>query len=570
MRDLLRLLKLWRPAWPWLLGAVLVSLLTTLANLTLMATAGWFVTAMAVAGATGSAINYFTPSSIIRFTAIVRTGGRWLDRVLGHEATFRLLSATRTALFSRLEAIAPAGLDDLRSSEVGARLKLDVDRLELVFLRLIAPLVVALIVGVLVVLVIAWRGDGTLAAAIAAIIVIGALLLPLLLARTSRAAAEREAALASQIQSRTIEHLDGLAALLITGDDRRRSDQLAQLLAERMKAERQVVNRSALAQAMLGIASDAAVMVVLGLGAAAVASARLAGPDLTLLLLLVLSCFEAFAPIPAAAFGFGATASALRRLFALWDRQPLVEDPAHPVALPPGHDLIADHVSFTYPGRSQPALADVNLALPAGSARRLDGASGAGKSTLISLLVRARDLDRGEIRLGGVPIKQLRLADLRSRIALVPQRPHVFAATIADNLRAFAPQASDEQLWQALAKAGLQNAVNNMPDQLATYVGHGGAQLSGGEARRLAIARGLLRDDARILVLDEPTEGLDDASAAAMLSTIASSRGDRSLLLVSHRGGLSPASADDNQKPLVLGDADLAAHHRNQRADQQP
>ena len=95
MRDLLRLLKLWRPAWPWLLGAVLVSLLTTLANLTLMATAGWFVTAMAVAGATGSAINYFTPSSIIRFTAIVRTGGRWLDRELGHEATFRLLAATR-------------------------------------------------------------------------------------------------------------------------------------------------------------------------------------------------------------------------------------------------------------------------------------------------------------------------------------------------------------------------------------------------------------------------------------------------------------------------------------------
>lgn len=568
MRDLIRLLKLWRPAWPWLLGAVLVSLLTTLANLTLMATAGWFVTAMAVAGATGSAINYFTPSSIIRFTAIVRTGGRWFDRVIGHEATFRLLAATRTALFRRLEAIAPAGLDDLRSSDVGARLKLDVDRLELVFLRLIAPLLVALIVGAIVVLVIAWRGDGTLAMAIAMILIIGALLLPLLLARSSRNEADREAALASQIQSRTIEHLDGLATLLITGDDRRSIDQLAQLLAERLKSERQVVNRSALAQALLGAASDVAVMVVLGLGAAAVASARLAGPDLTLLLLLVLSCFEAFAPIPAAAFGFGATASALRRLFALWDRAPLVEDPAKPAALPPGHELIADHVSFSYPGRSAAALADVNLALPEGSARRLGGASGAGKSTLISLLVRALDPERGEIRLGGVPIKQLALADVRSRIAVVPQRPHVFAATIADNLRAFAPKASDDELWQALATAGLKDAVANMPDQLNTYVGHGGAQLSGGEARRLAVARGLLRSDAKILVLDEPTEGLDDTGAAALLSGIANTRDGRSLLLVSHREGLSSAGADDSHLPLVLSDADLAADHGDQRTDQ--
>jgi len=129
MRDLLRLVRLWRGAWRWLLAAVLISLVTTLANVALMATAGWFVTAMAAAGLAGASMNYFTPSSIIRAAAIVRTGGRWFDRVVSHEATFRLLAATRTALFGRLEAIAPGGLDTLRSGDVATRLKLDVDRL---------------------------------------------------------------------------------------------------------------------------------------------------------------------------------------------------------------------------------------------------------------------------------------------------------------------------------------------------------------------------------------------------------------------------------------------------------
>ncbi|KIZ47655.1 MULTISPECIES: thiol reductant ABC exporter subunit CydC [Rhodopseudomonas] len=535
MRELFRLFRLWRVARPWLLAALLISLVTTLANVMLMATAGWFVTAMAVAGLTGVPMNYFTPSSMIRAAAIVRTGGRWLDRVVSHEATFRLLAATRTALFQRLEAIAPGGIDELRSGDVAARLKLDVDRLELVFLRFASPLIVATATGAIVVAVVAWRGEAALAVAIAALFVGGGLCLPFLLARAARGAAARDTAIAGELGCRTIEHLDGLATLLVTGDDRRRIDQLDRLLVQRIDAERRTVSWNTFGQIGTAAASDIAIIVVLGAGAWEMAAGRMAGPELTLTLLLVWSAFEAFAPIPAAASGLAGTLSSLRRLFALWDRPPSVHDTQRPGPLPEAYDLVADGVSFSYPGRATPALDDVHFALPQGAERVLDGPSASGKSTLIDLLLRVHDPDAGEIRLGGVPIQDLSLADLRSRIALVPQQPHVFAATIADNLRAFAPGASDAEIWSALDSVELKQTVERMPQQLLTNVGHGGARLSGGEARRLAVARGLLRRDARILVLDEPTEGLDDAKARAMLRTIAQTRQRRSLLLVSHR-----------------------------------
>ncbi|MGX7743348.1 thiol reductant ABC exporter subunit CydC [Rhodopseudomonas parapalustris] len=535
MRDLLRLVWLWRGSLPLLFGALAISLLTTFANLALMATAGWFVTAMAVAGAAGVTMNYFTPSAIIRFAAIVRTGGRWLDRVVSHEATFALLASTRVALFARLAAIAPGGLADLRSGEVAARLKLDIDRLEIVFLRLVAPAVVAIVVGVVVVGAVAWLGQSALAWGLAAILAVGGLISPVLVLHATREAADRDTVLAATLRRRTTEHLDGLATLLVTGDDRRRIDMLDELLAQRIAAERRIASCSAFGTIGLGAASDLAVIAVLGVGGAAVGSAAISGPDLTLILLLVLASFEAFAPLPVAAAGLGATLVSLRRLFLLWDRAPLVDEPAQPVPLPKKYDLVANDVSLTYPGRTAPVLYDVDFVLPQGRERRLDGPSGSGKSTLIDLLVRVRDPDGGEIRLGGVPIRRLALADLRSIIALVPQQPHIFAARIADNLRAFAPAASDAELWAALDGAGLRQVVLKMPERLQTFVGEGGARLSGGEVRRLAIARGLLRPETRILILDEPTEGLDDATAADMMRGVQRLRGERSLLIVSHR-----------------------------------
>ncbi|MDK9696518.1 MAG: thiol reductant ABC exporter subunit CydC [Siculibacillus sp.] len=533
MSDLLRLLRLWRGATGWLLVAFVVSTVATFANIALMAVAGWFITAMAAAGLAGTSLNYFTPSALIRAAAIVRTGGRWLDRVIGHEATFRLIARTRTDLFARLERIAPAGLDDLRSGEAAARLKGDVDRLEAVHLRFLTPLAVAVLTGAVAIAVIA-RHDAAIGLAAAIALAFGGVAVPLATARAARRPGRETARLSAELRRGIVDDLGGLATLATTGAlaNRRaeREDTFAALLAE----EERVAVHAATGQAALGLSGDLLTIAVVALGAASLSAGALAGPDLTLVLLLGQASFEAFAPIPAAFAGAAAMFASLRRVFALWDREPPVVDPPSPRPLPERFDLSFERVSFTHAGAPRPTLRDFDLELPEGRHLVVVGSSGVGKSTLVDLLSRARDPDAGRIRLGGVPLPELSLEDLRSAIVVVPQNPHVFSATIAANLRLAAPAASDRDLWEVLATVALEETVARMPDGLLTFTGAEGVTLSGGEARRLAVARALLLHP-RVLVLDEPTEGLDDDTAHRLLAAVAARMAARTLVIVSHR-----------------------------------
>ena len=535
MRDLLRLIGLWRGAAGWLALALVVAVAATLANLALMAVAGWFVTAMAAAGLAGATLNYFTPSALIRAAAIVRTGGRYLDRVIGHEATFRLVAATRTALFARLERIAPAGLDDLRSGEMAARLKGDVDRLEAVHLRLLAPLAVAVLTAVAAVAVIA-HYDGGIAVVSAFALAVGGLLLPLVAAGAASRRARETARLSADLRRRVVDDLAGLAALTTTGAFATHRAAREAVFADLVAAERHVAARATAGQVAVGLTSDLLGVAVLALGAASLAAGTLAGPETTLVLLLAQASFEAFAPLPAAFAGAAAMFASLRRIFALWDREPVVADPASPRPLPDRFDLVLDHVSFGVGHAGRPILRDFSLDLPEGRHVVVAGPSGIGKSTLVDLLSRVRDPESGEIRLGGVPLPALGLDELRATIVVVPQRPHIFAATIAENLRLAAPRASDDELWGVLETVALKDAVERMPAGLATFAGSDGVSLSGGEARRLAVARALLRRP-RILILDEPTEGLDDDAARRVTDAIETLMRDRTLIVVSHRSG---------------------------------
>ncbi|MCI4677335.1 thiol reductant ABC exporter subunit CydC [Rhodoblastus acidophilus] len=533
MTSLWRLVGLFRPHAGWIALSILISLASLLANIGLLATSGWFIAAMAGAGLAGAAINYFTPAAVIRTFAILRTGGRYADRLISHEATLRLIARLRVEIFARLERIAPAALGDLRSGDVLASLRGDVDRLEQVFLRLFAPLIVALLAASILVAALAFW-SAALAVAAALIFALAGFAAPASSALWARRPSRAVAARAAALRARLVDDLQGLAALQATGADARHFDALERQMADLLAAEADVARIGALGQACVGATVELTALAALALGAGVVKSGLIDGPQLTGGVLTALASLEAFGGVAAAFAGLFAVIASAERVFGLMDRRPVVVEPARPAPPPQGFDLKLHDVSLTFPGAARPALRNIDLDIPEGRRIAFVGASGAGKSSLSDLIVRFRDPDAGAIWLGGVELKDLPGDVIRSRIVVMRQAPHIFAASVARNLRLAKPEAAEQELWNALAAVEMEETVRALPQGLDSPVGVGGAKLSGGQAKRLALARALLTD-APILFLDEPTEGLDPDAARRILGRIIERSRGKTLLLATHR-----------------------------------
>jgi ATP-binding cassette, subfamily C, bacterial CydC len=532
-KSLWRLLGLFRPYAGWIALSILISLASLLANIGLLATSGWFITAMAGAGLAHAAINYFTPAALIRALAILRAGGRYADRLVSHEATFRLIARLRVEIFARLEPIAPAALGDLRSGEVLTRLRGDVDRLEQVFLRLFAPLIVALLASAVVVAALGlWSARIALGAAL--VFSLAGFVAPAASAFSARRPSRAAATRASGLGAKLADDLEGLSALQATGADALHFAALEQQMADFLAAEAQVARIGALGQACVGASAELAALAVLALGAGAVKSGVIDGPKLTGAVLTALAALEAFGGVAAAFAGFFGVIASAERVFGLMDRRPLVHEPAQPARAPSGFALQFHNVSLTFPDAARPALQNIDLDIGEGRRVAFVGASGAGKSSLAELLLRFRDPGAGKILLGGADLRNLPGEIVRSRVVAIRQAPHIFAASVARNLRLARPEAAEQDLWSALAEVELEQAIRALPKGLDSPVGVGGAKLSGGQAKRLALARALLTE-APILFLDEPTEGLDPEAARRIFSALLRRRSGKTLLLATHR-----------------------------------
>jgi ATP-binding cassette, subfamily C, bacterial CydC len=533
MKNLARLLGLYRPYTRWVAASICVSLAATLANIGLMAVSGWFITAMAAAGVAGATMNYFTPAAIIRALAILRTGGRYLDRLLSHEATFRLIGGLRSHVFAGLARLAPAGLGDQRSGDLAERLRGDIDRLELVFLRLVSPFAVALFTALALVAVLA-HWSLALAGAAGLVFAFAGLAAPAGAALAGRGPSRAATRLSAQIRSGLVDDLEGLAPLLLTGAHGRHFAALEANMAELLEAERRIAQIGSLGQIMVGLSGEASMLAVLVIGVPLLRSGALAGPELTAAALAALASLEAFGGVAAAFAGLSGALASADRLFGLLDRKANVVEPRVPAMPPARFDLVFENVALTYPGAARPALARIDLTIAPGAHIAVIGESGAGKSSLIDLLVRFRDPTQGEVRLGGTPLRHLTFEALRARIAVVGQNAHIFATTIAENLRLARPSATEDEMWDVLAEVRLDEVARALPSGLESPVGAGGTLLSGGQARRLALARALL-SKAPILVLDEPAEGLDPQIERQVLDSLFKRSDGRTLLLLTHR-----------------------------------
>ena len=529
-----RLLALFAPWWRWMAAGAAVALVALLANIGLLAVSGDFIARMALAGAAALAINYFTPAAMIRGFAIARTGGRYLERLLTHEATFRLLAALRTWFFVRLQPLAPAALQELRAADLLSRLLADIETLNQVYLRLFVPLLVGA-AGSLLALAMMALYSGAVAASTGVLLLFAGVLLPAWLQRRGAVPAARQLELRAQLRVDVADALAGAAELRVYGGEARALQRVHDGSEALLQVQRRLAGLAGLAAGGVGLCANLALWCALLWGLPQVAARQLAPAQLAMLALFALAVFEAVAPLPLAWSLLGETLAAARRLFELADAPPAVAEPAAPSPRPRDSGIALRGLRMRYADDAPWVLDGVDLDIPPGARLALVGASGAGKSSVLQVLARFRDY-AGSVRIGGHELRDYAGDDARALLAVVSQDDYLFHGSLLDNLLLARPQASEAEVVAACRSAQLHDFIVGLPDGYHSQLGEGGMRLSGGQARRLAVARALLKD-APIVLLDEPTEGLDAATERDLFAALAQVMQGRTVLLISHRLG---------------------------------
>jgi thiol reductant ABC exporter CydC subunit len=522
--------RLLRPAAPGLLAAVLAGAGAAGSAVGLMAVSAWLISRAALHP---PVLHLMVAIVAVRALGLGRGVLRYAERLAGHDAALRLLGRVRALVFTRLEALAPAGLADFRRADLAQRLVADVDAVLDLITRVVLPYGVAALVGSGSVALVGTLSPPAGLALAGGLLLLG-VIVPVLQGRAARRADGRLAPLRGDLATGTADLVHGLPDLIAYGAVESHLARLAATGAALRRAERRSSAAAGVSAAVSAAATGLCLLVGLAAGAAAVRSGALRGELLAVVVLTPLAVFETAAGLPAAAQRLAAARASLRRLRDVLSAPAPVAAPADPVEVPDGpHTLRLEGVDAGWvPGRT--VLRDVDLTLEPGARVALAGPSGSGKSTVAALLVRFLDPSAGRVTLDGVDVRRIDPERLRRIVGYLPEDAHLFDTTIAANLRVGRPRATDAELRAALASARLLDWADTLPAGLDTLVGEHGTALSGGQRRRLALARALLAGFA-VLILDEPTEHLDDETAAALTHDLMAAAGDRTVLLITHR-----------------------------------
>ncbi len=525
--------RLLRLAWPyrrWMVFSALLGFATVGSGIGLMATAAWIIARAAL----HPSIAVLQVAIVgVRFFGIARGVFRYLERLVSHQTTFRLLARLRVWFYERIEPLAPARLGGYHSGDLLSRIGADIDTLENFFLRVLAPPAIALLVTLAMALFFAAL-DLRLALALVAYLALAGIGVPLLTRRLGQQSGQGTVAARADLSAALVDGVQGLPDLVTYGHAARQLDTIRALSARIRREQAHMARVGGLDAALGALLSGLAVVTVLALAIPLVEAGKLDGVLLAVLALATISSFEAVLPLPQAFQHLESNLEAARRLFDLVDAAPAVIDPPNPLPPPGRSDLVVRDLRFRYAPGDPPALDGISFTLPQGGTLAIVGASGAGKSTLVSLLARFWDYGEGAILLGGHDLRCYRQDDVRAQLAIVRQDTHLFSGTIRDNLRLARPEATGAELVAAAELAQLDTFVAALPQGYDTWIGEQGLALSGGERQRLAIARAALKD-APILVLDEATANLDAVTEQAVMEAVGRAIRGRTTLVITHR-----------------------------------
>lgn len=538
MTDVLRLMRMGRPVGWRLVAAVLIGSCTALAAIGLMATSGYLISR---ASQQPPILTLTVAIVAVRFFGISRGAFRYLERLVGHDAAFRVITDIRVAVYRRLEVLAPAGLPAFRSGDLLARLVGDVDELQELYLRVVPPFAVFTLAGSASVALVGWLAPAAGLVLLVGLLA-GGLVVPGLAASAGRRAERQLSSARGELSASVVELVHGTAELVASGTASRPLARLDAVDDRLRRSQQRVAGAAGIGSGLTTLVGGGTVLAAFAAGAQAVDRGQLDGVLLAVVVLTPLAAFELVTPLPMAAQLLTRVRESARRVFEVLDASPPVAEPTRPEVVPPWpQPLRLRGVAARWPGAADDALRDLDLELLPGTCTAVVGPSGSGKSTLAALLLRFIDPSAGAVTVGDVDVRRLAQDDVRRVVGTLAQQAHVFDTTVEENLRLVTRDATDEELWAALDSARLGDWVRSLPAGLATLVGEHGARMSGGQRQRLALAR-LLLADFPVVVLDEPGEHLDAGTADSLLADLLSATNERTTVVISHRlAGLSGA-----------------------------
>ncbi len=560
----MNLIELHKRRWRSLLLAQFLALATAFAAFALLSLSGWFIAATGVAGltvATAQIFDYLRPAAGIRSFALVRTGARYFERLAGHDATLRILADLRLAVFQALLPQTPDKLGLVARGEVLSRLTGDIDIINAAFLRMISPAVTAAVLVVLACGFIAFFDPAAALLLLGIALIIGGAL-SLAAGRQSRRYGPQLAEGEAAVRGAAVDLVAAMADLRAFGADGRAAAAIEAEAGDWYRDQRAQMRGMAVTEALTIVFAGGGIVGGLWLGLTAFEAGGVSGPVAAMIAFAAMALFESVGGLPLAMHDYGRVNAAARRIEALAAPGSAAARPAPQlVGKAGGEDPVIDRlrfdkVGFTYPERAGMVLDGLSFELRRGETLALIGPSGIGKSTVADLIVRFYEPTAGSILIGGHRSTQWPPERLRRRIAYLPQYAHLFSATVRDNLAMGSADAEEPALWRVLDIVEMRAAVEALPDGLDHWIGEGGYGLSGGEARRLALARTLLKP-ADLVILDEPTANIDPAHRARLMQKLVEPAPDSLRIIITHEPHLLPARPDIQR--LVLAEAGLRA-----------
>jgi ATP-binding cassette subfamily C protein CydC len=530
MKTLRRLIHFTLPLWRELLLAALLSVITVACAIGLMGTSAYLISYAALQ----PSIAYLQVAIVgVRFFGISRGVFRYLERLTSHSVNLRLLAGFRIWLYGKLERLVPAILQERHGGDLLALLTADIDTLENLFVRIMAPPVTAFLVTVEMFLFL--QSQGSTPAWIYLIgAFIGGVILPTGIYFGSRRAGREYVHSRAELNSRLVSTVQSAGEILLFGIQNEQMERITSISRKFGKTQMALARENSLGSGGMTWIVNLTILGVLSASIPLVRAGWMDGVLLAVVTLMTAASFEAILPMILTTQFMTPVITAGQRIFAIADAAPQFTEPVHPAKLPVGSDIDITGLTFQYPGNEILALNGIDISLPSGKRIAIVGPSGSGKSTLVNLLARSWDYSVGSISFGGTELNRLASEDIYRRIGVLAQSPVILTDTLRRNLLICDPDAKDNDLLKSLEEVELGSWYKTLPDGLGTWLGDRGLKMSGGERQRLAIARLNLRN-AAVQIYDEPTANLDPETERQIFDLVMKGQRGNSIIWVTHR-----------------------------------